>query len=303
MRLPATGVQRNVAGAPDPAFLRRIGLKKKSSAAQRRERGAGTDDWRSVAGWRRRRPAQQSGNRQVRPCFTPHGALSCPIWEKAGKMVNNYDAQAIAEVMGLAFLRGPEDRTPLAAPSRRAAKGSSKPLADAPEGSFVIHVDGAAMSVVEIKPSNTFAAFNPSGTVSSPPSTFDARHVLSPSAVHIEKAVERGLPRQALRHVAEALAGGDKAKASILEWGVVPKTTLERRETHLSLQESERTERVARLFVHARRALGTEAEAREFMTAPHPELDGRSPVDAAKTDLGTRRTEQVLNALEYGLAL
>ncbi len=53
----------------------------------------------------------------------------------------------------------------------------------------------------------------------------------------------------------------------------------------------------------ALRALGTEAEAREFMTTPHPELEGRSPIDAAKTDLGARRAEQILNALEYGLAL
>jgi putative toxin-antitoxin system antitoxin component (TIGR02293 family) len=69
-------------------------------------------------------------------------------------------------------------------------------------------------------------------------------------------------------------------------------------------QESERTEQIARLFVHARRALGTEAEAREFMTTPHPQLDERSPVDAVRTDdLGARRTEQILNALEYGLAL
>ncbi len=61
--------------------------------------------------------------------------------------------------------------------------------------------------------------------------------------------------------------------------------------------------RIARLFVHARRALGTEGEAREFLTSPHPELDGRSPLEAAKTDLGMRRTEQILTALEYGLAL
>ncbi len=88
-----------------------------------------------------------------------------------------------------------------------------------------------------------------------------------------------------------------------LEWGVVPKTTLERRVTQLTPEESERTERIARLSVHARRALGTEAEARAFMTTPHPELDGRSPVNAARTDLGTRRAEQILNALEYGLAL
>jgi putative toxin-antitoxin system antitoxin component (TIGR02293 family) len=99
------------------------------------------------------------------------------------------------------------------------------------------------------------------------------------------------------------IAGGDTAKASALERGIVPKTTLERREKKLSPQESERTERIARLFVHARRALGTEAEAREFMTAPHPELDGRTPIEAGKTDLATRRAEQILNALEYGLAL
>jgi putative toxin-antitoxin system antitoxin component (TIGR02293 family) len=130
-----------------------------------------------------------------------------------------------------------------------------------------------------------------------------SRRESPPSPAAIEKAVEVGLPRQALRHVAELIAGGDKAKASALERGVVPKTTLERRETKLTPRESERTERIARLFVHARRALGTEAEAREFMTAPHPELDGRSPIDAARTDLGTRRAEQILNALEYGLAL
>jgi len=126
---------------------------------------------------------------------------------------------------------------------------------------------------------------------------------IASSAQRIEQAIERGLPRSALRHVAELLAGGDAAKVSALEWAVVPKSTLERRKATLSLQESERTERLARLFVQARRALGSNAEAREFMTSTHPQLEGRSPVDASRTDLGTRRTEQLLTALEYGLAL
>ena len=71
--------------------------------------------------------------------------------------------------------------------------------------------------------------------------------------------------------------------------------------TQLYFPENARADHIARLFVHARRALGTEAEAREFMTTPHPELDGYTPLDAAKTDWGARRTEQLLNALEYGL--
>ena len=45
----------------------------------------------------------------------------------------------------------------------------------------------------------------------------------SVSSVFIENAVESGLPRNALRHVAELIAGGDKAKASALERGIVPK--------------------------------------------------------------------------------
>jgi uncharacterized protein (DUF2384 family) len=49
--------------------------------------------------------------------------------------------------------------------------------------------------------------------------------------------------------------------------------------------------------------MGTEAEARALLTTQHPALDGRSPTDATRTHLGTRLTEHVLNALEYGLAL
>ena len=129
------------------------------------------------------------------------------------------------------------------------------------------------------------------------------RRAVAPTATLIERAVEQGLPRQALRRVATFLAGADRAKIAALEWGVVPKTTLERRATRLSPQESERTERVARLAVHAVRALGTAAEAREFMTTPHPELGARTPIGAAMTDLGARHVERLLTALEYGLAL
>lgn len=218
-------------------------------------------------------------------------------------MLPNYDAKAVAEVMGLAFVQGSKHAS--APASRFKADADKERLGSVSTGAigdFVIRIDEAAMFIVEIK-KDGLAAFATSRTSGGRASQIHGRRVTSPTSVLIEKAVEGGLPREALRHVAEMIAGGDKAKASALEWGVVPKTTLERRETRLSPQESERTERIARLFVHARRALGTDAEAREFMTSPHPELDGRSPMDAAKTDLGTRRTEHLLNALEYGLAV
>lgn len=210
-------------------------------------------------------------------------------------MVPNYDAQAIAEVLGLAFLRPAASRSKVG----KAEFRSPRPSAG---GDFIINVDAAALLIVERSTSGNQDPL--SKHEAGQDKEFDvAGRLWPPSSVLIERAVERGLPRTALRHVAEWLAGDDKGKIASFEWGVVPKTTLERRNTKLSRPESERTERIARLFVHARRALGTAAEAREFMTTPHPELEGRTPIEAVKTDLGTRRTERLLAALEYGLAL
>lgn len=217
-------------------------------------------------------------------------------------MLTNYDAKAVADVMGIAFLRGEErERTPAATPARPAS--GHKPAAGVRAGKFVFEIDHDSVRIVHIGTDNTPALPEGAGSGTGTVGGSGRLRVWPPSPVLIEKAVEHGLPRFVLRHVAEQLAGGDRARVASLEWVVVPRTTLERREQQLSPQESERTERVARLFVHARRALGSAAEAREFMTTPHPQLDGRSPIDAARTDLGTRRTEQILNALEYGLAL
>ena len=213
----------------------------------------------------------------------------------------NYDAKGVAEVMGLAFVRSPP--SPSSADASKTSPAAAARLSGDPGRNFVIRVDDSDMLIVEIRADDVLASFGSHGTAGRQVRDFASRRVSSPTSVFIERAVEGGLPRKALSHVAEWLAGGDKAKASRLERGLVPKTTLERRESRLSPQESERTERIARLSVHARRALGTQAEARAFMTAPHPELDGRAPVDAAKTDLGARRVEMLLTALEYGLAV
>lgn len=206
-------------------------------------------------------------------------------------MITNYDADAVAEVMGIAFLR---DAGTAAVPVG-AAKAPRPPA-----GKFVLPTDHGQVWVVRSEPGNRLVQF---GKTRMGSAALKAAWRSSASPVLIEKAVENGLPRPVLRHLAEELAGDDHARVPALEWAVVPRTTLERREEQLSPQESERTERVARLLVHARRALGSKVEAREFMTTPHPQLDGRSPLEAARTDLGARRVEQILNALEYGLAL
>lgn len=222
-------------------------------------------------------------------------------------MLPNYDAKAIAAVMGISFLEEEpvepgQENAPTRAMSRQALKRKLTSGRRGPQGGvkIIMVVDSAHVEKGQkLHPKKGEVKKGAKGYIL----TSYRSEVPNPSPVLIEQAVERGLPRSALRHVAKWIAGSKKDNISALEYKIVPRTTLERRTDTLSPQESERTERVARLFVQARTALGTDDEAREFMTTPHPLLDGRSPIDIAKTDLGARRIEQILNSLEYGLAL
>jgi len=122
----------------------------------------------------------------------------------------------------------------------------------------------------------------------------------SPAApLVMERAIVDGLPSEALRSIARAI-WPDPVEATKLVHAVVPKSSLSRRGT-LTQQQGEQTERLARLFSYAARVLGSIEDARTFMHRPHPELDGRRPVDACLTELGGRAVERVLDSIAYGL--
>lgn len=115
----------------------------------------------------------------------------------------------------------------------------------------------------------------------------------------LSRAVERGLPKQALRRTAQRVST-ERGAARRLMVKVVPEATFKRR-VRLSTEESERTERLARVIAAAEYAWDDRDQAREWLNSPHPELDGRSPVDCAITELGARRVENLLDRLVYGL--
>ncbi len=115
----------------------------------------------------------------------------------------------------------------------------------------------------------------------------------------LRRAVEDGLPVKALDAAARYVAGGERG-ASEIRYGIVPKTTLHRRE-RLTPEESERVERLARVAALAEHVWEDRALAHEFLTSPQPQLDGERPVDLARTDLGTREVEELLFSLEYSL--
>lgn len=119
------------------------------------------------------------------------------------------------------------------------------------------------------------------------------------SVADIAEAVESGLPKQSLERVVErsGIEGPGRLK---LMYRVVPAATYKRR-LRLKLVESEKTERLARVIALAEMLWDDEAEARRFLSTPHPELGRKKPIEAALTELGARQVEDIVNRALFGL--
>jgi putative toxin-antitoxin system antitoxin component (TIGR02293 family) len=119
--------------------------------------------------------------------------------------------------------------------------------------------------------------------------------------VDLERLVSEGLPKRSLQLVAQrAVESG--ASAADLVYSIVPPATFKRR-TRLSAQESERTERLARVLALVEAIWRDERQARAFLNRPHPLLHDETPLNVARTELGARRVERLLHAVEHGLPL
>lgn len=119
--------------------------------------------------------------------------------------------------------------------------------------------------------------------------------------VDLERLVRAGLPKRSLQLLARrAVEPGEPANEFVYQ--VVPAATFKRR-NRLSMAESERTERLARVVALAASIWDDEADARAFLNRPHPLLDNETPLGVARTELGARRVERLLYDVEHGLAL
>jgi putative toxin-antitoxin system antitoxin component (TIGR02293 family) len=119
----------------------------------------------------------------------------------------------------------------------------------------------------------------------------------------LTEAVARGFPRGVVRALAMAVVPGGDARGALrrqVEALVASPATL-KRNARLSPAASERAERLARIAALATQALGTEGEAKAWLTEAHPLLGNRPPIEVAATDLGARQVERMLVNIEYGL--
>ena len=121
------------------------------------------------------------------------------------------------------------------------------------------------------------------------------------SFAELDERVTQGLPKHALKASVDrvCLSGEDRKK---LLYRIIPEATYKRRRVSLSADESEKAERLARIFATTEFVWNSEADARQFLNTPHPMLQARTPLDVSMTELGARRVEELLWKLFYGIA-
>jgi putative toxin-antitoxin system antitoxin component (TIGR02293 family) len=117
----------------------------------------------------------------------------------------------------------------------------------------------------------------------------------------LDALVSHGLPKQALKSIVDIIGLNTEERKQLL-YRIVPEATYKRRRDKLTAEESERTERLARIYATAQYVWNAEGEARVFLHTPHPLLQGRTPLDVSMTELGARRVEELLWHLYYGIA-
>jgi putative toxin-antitoxin system antitoxin component (TIGR02293 family) len=122
-----------------------------------------------------------------------------------------------------------------------------------------------------------------------------------PPVFHLDwEAANQGVPLSALEEFA---AYSGFAVKDLLEV-VIPARTLKhrrQRQEPLSLDESDRLARVARLYDLGVKVFGNPDKARRWLTKPKMRFQEHSPLSMMRTELGGRQVEEMLIQIDEGM--
>jgi putative toxin-antitoxin system antitoxin component (TIGR02293 family) len=91
---------------------------------------------------------------------------------------------------------------------------------------------------------------------------------------------------------------------SEIDQQVIPLRTLQHRRSRrekLTVEESDRVLRMARLLSQAESVYGSRQRALAWLRRPNPRLRNRTPLEMAKTDTGSRIVEELLVQIDEGM--
>lgn len=113
--------------------------------------------------------------------------------------------------------------------------------------------------------------------------------------------VESGLPKKSLSHVFDFLDIPVNIRNDFI-YDIIPEGTYKRRREKLKADESEKVERIARIVATAMYIWDNNTqELNRFLLTSHPHLEGKTPLEVSKSELGARQVEELLWKIFYGL--
>jgi len=120
------------------------------------------------------------------------------------------------------------------------------------------------------------------------------------SEADLARVVAGRIPLRALVHFARS----GFSEQEVAEYVIPPRTRRHRkvRREPLTVDESDRLVRLARIQAQAEDVLADAEKANRWLREPLGILDGRSPLEAARTDSGARLIEQILAKIDWGAA-
>lgn len=121
-------------------------------------------------------------------------------------------------------------------------------------------------------------------------------------AIFGDAAANNPAPRAAPEALGSLAAGG-YSDVEIFEL-VVPKRTLARRQARkepLTVEETDKALRLARIAGLARQVFGDDAKAHRWLRKPKRELNGATPLAFLASEAGARTVEQMLHRIDHGM--
>jgi putative toxin-antitoxin system antitoxin component (TIGR02293 family) len=120
------------------------------------------------------------------------------------------------------------------------------------------------------------------------------------SEADLARIVARRIPLKALAHVKR----GGFSEQEIADYVIPPRTRRHRkvRREPLTVEESDRLVRLTRIQAMAEDVFGDAENANGWLRESLGILDGKSPLEVARTESGARVVEQILAKIDWGAA-
>jgi putative toxin-antitoxin system antitoxin component (TIGR02293 family) len=120
------------------------------------------------------------------------------------------------------------------------------------------------------------------------------------SEADLARVVARRIPLRALAHFTRS----GFSEQEVAEYVIPPRTRRHRkmRREPLTVDESDRLVRLTRIQSLAEDVFADAGKANRWLREPLEILDGRSPLEVARTDSGARLIEQILAKIDWGAA-